>query len=127
MRNKLVGTGEPGFYPLRKARVCLSGFRYAVLYDFAVSYKLAVSIVALAVFGYLHEWVDFILLVLATALWLTSEMFNTAIEAICNIVQPQQDPRIRAVKDIAAAAAGVCTMVWLLVLATEIVKFLRVI
>jgi len=120
-----MGTGEGGFYPIKKLRVCLSGFRYAVLYDFSVAYKLVVSIVVLVVFGIMHELVDFVLLLLATTLWLVSEMFNTAAEAICNFVQPQQDPRIRAIKDIAAAAAGLCTLVWLLVLVAEVVKLSR--
>jgi len=120
MRNKFMGTGESGFYPLRKARVCFSGFRYAVLYDFAVTYKLVVSIAVIATFGFLHHWLDIIVLILATTLWLVAEMMNTAIEAICNMVQPHKDPRIKAIKDIAAAAAGLCTVVWLFVFIVEI-------
>jgi len=125
MRNKYLGTGEIGFYPLRKLKVCLSGLRYAVLYDFSVAYKLVVSIVVIAIFGYLHQWVDFILVVLATALLLVSEMFNTTTEALCNIIQPQKDPRIKAIKDIAAAAAGLCTLVWLGVMIAELLQFLQ--
>ena len=48
MRNKFLGTGEPGYHPLRKLRVVLSGLRYAALYDFSVAYKLVLSAVVLA-------------------------------------------------------------------------------
>jgi diacylglycerol kinase len=125
MRNRFMGTGESGFYPFRKLRICLSGFRYAVLYDFSVAYKLVVSVVITAIFGFLHAWVDFIILGLATTLWLVSEMFNTTTEALCNIIEPRKDARIRAIKDIAAAAAGLCTLVWLTVVIAEVIKLAR--
>jgi diacylglycerol kinase (ATP) len=35
---------------------------------------------------------------------IAAELFNTAIEALADRVQPQQDPAIRIVKDCAAAA-----------------------
>ena len=40
MRNKFLGTGESGYRPLRKIATVFSGLRYAVLYDFSVTYKL---------------------------------------------------------------------------------------
>lgn len=35
---------------------------------------------------------------------LAAEAMNTAVEKLCDVVEPRQDPRIRAVKDIAAGA-----------------------
>lgn len=43
-----------------------------------------------------------IIIICATVLSL--EAVNTAIEQICDVVQPSVDPRIKAVKDIAAGA-----------------------
>ena len=40
MRNKFLGTGTPGYNPLRKLRTIFSGLRYAVLDDLAWTYKL---------------------------------------------------------------------------------------
>ncbi len=48
MRHKFLGTGEPGYHPLRKLRTVFSGLRYAVIYDFSVAYKLLLSTVVLA-------------------------------------------------------------------------------
>jgi diacylglycerol kinase (ATP) len=33
-----------------------------------------------------------------------AEMMNTAIEKICDLIHPEQDPRIRDIKDLAAGA-----------------------
>ena len=49
MRHKFLGTGDPGYHPLRKLRTVFSGLRYAVVYDFSVAYKLVLSALVLAV------------------------------------------------------------------------------
>ncbi|MER2541248.1 MAG: hypothetical protein ABTQ26_18575 [Azonexus sp.] len=43
MRHKFLGIGEPGYHPLRKLRTVFSGLRYAVIYDWSVTYKLVLS------------------------------------------------------------------------------------
>ncbi len=48
MRNKFLGTGEPGWNPWRKVVVVLSGLRFAVVYDASVAWKVVVSAVVLA-------------------------------------------------------------------------------
>jgi hypothetical protein len=40
MRHKFLGTGDAGYHPLRKILTVFSGLRYAVLYDWSVTYKL---------------------------------------------------------------------------------------
>jgi hypothetical protein len=49
MRNKFLSTGQSGYHPFRKLKVCLSGLRYAVLYDFSVAYKVILSVLILSV------------------------------------------------------------------------------
>jgi len=44
------------------------------------------------------------LLIIASSLVLISELFNTAIESICDFISPQIDPRVKKIKDVAAAA-----------------------
>ncbi len=44
------------------------------------------------------------LLVFAIGTVITAELFNTAIEMICNIINPAFDPRIKKIKDISSAA-----------------------
>lgn len=122
MRNKFLGTGSPGFHPLRKLRVCLTGLRYAVLYDFSVTYKVVLSAVVLAVCLYYHQRVDFLLVFAATGLMLMGEMFNTAVEALCDFVEAKENEKIGIIKDIAAAAAGIGILVWAVVVVAEVYR-----
>jgi diacylglycerol kinase len=119
VRNKFLGTGEPGYHPLRKVKVALAGLRFAVVSDFSVAYKVALSAGALVVTFAARAWMDFIVILVATALMLVAEVFNTAIEALCDFVEPNRNERIRAIKDVAAGATGIAIAVWAIVLAYE--------
>ncbi len=118
MRNKFLGIGEPGYHPLRKLRVILNGLRYAVLHDFSVLYKVVLSAVILVWSVSLHAWLDMALIILATGVALTAELFNTAVEALCDFVEARHNENIRMIKDIAAAAAGVAILAWAVVIGT---------
>ncbi len=122
MRNKFLGTGQPGYHPVRKIRAVLSGLRYAALHDFSVGYKLALSAVLVSAAFWARQWVDVLLIVFATALVLIAEMLNTAIEALCDFVEDRHNEKIGIIKDISAAAVGVSIAVWLLIVAVEAVR-----
>ena len=122
MRNKFLGTGEPGYHPIRKLRVICSGLRFAALYDFSVAYKLVVSALLLIAAFWLRQWLDVLLILLATALVLIAEMLNSAIEALCDFVEQRHNEKIRVIKDIAAAAAGISIAVWLVIVAVEAMR-----
>jgi diacylglycerol kinase (ATP) len=124
MRNKFLGTGDPGYHPIRKLRTIYSGLRYAVIYDFSVAWKLALSLLVLGVTLSLREWLDVLMIVLATAFVLVAELFNSAIEALCDFVEVQHNEKIRVIKDIAAAAVGIAMLAWLLVLGFEVAEML---
>ncbi|PIF46404.1 diacylglycerol kinase (ATP) [Chryseobacterium sp. 52] len=47
---------------------------------------------------------DTVLIIIASAGVLSAEIFNTAIERICDVIQPDFDKRIGFIKDIAAGA-----------------------
>ncbi len=68
-----------------------------------------VVVIALAAFGFLLRMsdVEIALLVLVGALLLAVETLNTAIEMLCDFVQPQHDPKIGKIKDVAAGATAV--------------------
>lgn len=125
MRNKFLGTGDPGYHPLRKLVTMASGLRYAVVYDFSVSYKLALSLVVLTAAFALREWVDALMIVLATALVLVTEIMNSSIEALCDFVETRHNEKIKVIKDIAAAAVGISILVWVIVLGVELGEMWR--
>jgi diacylglycerol kinase (ATP) len=74
------------------------------------SLRLAIAfVIALAVVGILLRLsgIEIALLVLSGTLLLAVETLNTAIEMLCDFVQPQPDPRIGKVKDVSAGATAV--------------------
>ena len=72
------------------------------------------------------EWVA--LLVAVAMVWV-AEAFNTAIEHLCDRVSPEHDPLIGHAKDVAAGgvliAAGVASLIGLLVLGPPLLAWLR--
>jgi len=115
----------PGYHPIRKLKVILSGLHIAVVTDFSVAYKLVLSAPILGGAFLLRQWVDVSLILLAMGLMLISELFNSAIEVLCDFVEPQQNDRIRVTKDIAAAAAGLSILIWAAILIVESIRLLQ--
>ena len=109
--------------PRRKARVILQGL-WRAAHDFNVAYKMVVSAVVLVLAAVAWKWLDLAVIGVATGLLLTSELFNTAVERLCDFVQPDYDERIGAVKDVAAAAAGTGMVAWFAVVAIEAVRLI---
>ncbi len=67
--------------------------------------ELLAFFVNLFLIFYLHlSSIDAVLILLASFAVLSAEIFNTAIEKICDIIQPDFDQRIGFIKDIAAGA-----------------------
>lgn len=125
MRNKFLGTGQPGFHPIRKIRVALSGLRYAVVYDFAVAYKTILSILLLIGCYYNRKWIDFGLVLVVTGMMIVSEIFNTAIEALCDFVESRHNEKIKIIKDISAAATGISILIWVVVVVVEMIRLVH--
>jgi len=123
MKNKFLETGEKGYHPLRKIKVVLSGLRFAVLSDFSVMYKIILSTIILVPSLMFNGPLDASIILLATAVMLAAEIFNTAIEAICDFMKTDYDEKIGIIKDVAAAATGITIVAWMAVLIIEIVEF----
>ncbi len=115
----------PGYHPFRKLKVILSGLQVAVVTDFSVAYKVVLSIPLLTAASFFQQWVDVSFILLATGLMLISELFNSALEVLCDLVEPRQNERIRVTKDIAAAAAGLSILVWASILIIESIRLLQ--
>ena len=122
MRHTFLGTGESGYHPMRKLAVIVAGLRYAALHDFSVMYKVMLSIAMLGLAVWLRDWVDAALILLATGLVVAAELFNTAIEALCDFIETRHNEKIGIIKDIAAAATGMVILAWWIVLLVEIAR-----
>jgi len=122
MRNKFLGTGQQSFHPIRKLRVVFSGLRYAVLNESSVAIEIVLSAVVLAGCFYYRQWLDFSIVLVATGLMLVAEMVNTAIEALCDFVEPGHNEKIGIIKDVASAAVGISIFVWSITLLMEVLR-----
>ena len=117
-----MGTGQSGYNFKRKMLIIFSGLRFAIANDFSVAYKMAVSVAVLLTATIFHRYVDVLLLLLATGLMMITEIVNSAIEALCDFVEERHNEKIKVIKDIAAAAAGISIFIWLVVFGVEIVE-----
>lgn len=122
MRNKFLETGQPGYKPLNKIRIILSGIKFGIIFEISVAYKFILSIIILCGSAYFHDWVDVMVILVATAQVLSAELFNTAIEAICDFMESADNHKIMIIKDISAAATGLCIASWAIVVFYEYYK-----
>ncbi len=122
MRNKFLNTGVHGFNPTRKISVALKGIYLAVILDFSVAYKIVLSAILMAGFFYYRQWLDFGMVLIATGLVIISEVFNTAIEALCDFVEPEYNQKIGLIKDVSAGAVGISIFIWLIIISIEIYR-----
>lgn len=116
--------GAPGYRPLRKIRTALAGIRDAVFRDFSVRYKLTISVAFLAMAGVFETLFHFLFVLAVTGLMLVAEILNTAIEALCDYVQPKCDDRIKHIKDMAAGATFIAIVIWYVVLGVVLYELL---
>jgi diacylglycerol kinase len=97
-----------------------------MLHDFSVAYKMVLSSIIIVLALVFQQWVDFAMILLATGLVVTAELLNSAIEAVCDFVETRENEKIRAIKDIAAAAVGISILVWVTVVIFDIVDLVSV-
>lgn len=83
----------------------LSGLRHAFRNEHNMWIHAAAGVLA-ATLGLHFEIssMEWIAVLICIGLVLMAEIFNTALEHICNLVQPDHDPRVAVIKDLAAAA-----------------------
>ncbi|MDZ7966479.1 MAG: diacylglycerol kinase [Nostoc sp. DedSLP03] len=118
-RKKYKKDRIPGYHPIQKLKIILTGLYVAVISDFSVAYKLVLSVPVIGFSFFFRQWVDLTLILLATGMMLLAELFNSAIEILCDFVEEREDTRIGMIKDIAAAAAGISIFVWAVTLILE--------
>ncbi|MEP1206418.1 MAG: diacylglycerol kinase [Rhizobiaceae bacterium] len=93
--------------------VALNGIRLALRSEqmFREEFALAV-LIPLALWGLGGDW-QLLPIVVLTLLVLIAELFNTAIEKLCDFVEPGSSPAIGSIKDMACAGVFLSKMAYL--------------
>lgn len=83
----------------------LTGLKLAWAQELNFRIEVACAAVAVALGAFLHvSHVAFGVIILAIGAVLAVEVLNTALEELCDMLQPSHDPHVAAIKDLAAAA-----------------------
>ena len=87
------------------------GIRIAFREEKIFKIELFGAVLAILLGIYFHfTLVEYCILVLASAAVLATDTLNTAIEDLCDMIQPDQDPRIGRIKDIAGGAVLIVSL-----------------
>lgn len=84
--------------------------RSSIVYLIAAAFSIGAGVILQMS---LMEWIVIMFVLLSM---LASELLNTAIEAICDLVSPEYNPLIKIAKDTGSAATGVLSILWVVVI-----------
>ena len=99
-------------YRLKSFRFAFNGLKYLIEREHNARIHLVATALVIT-FGFafkisLKEWMSLIIVI---GLVLVSEIFNTAIETICDFISPQKHENIKKIKDLSAAAVLVSAVI----------------
>ena len=106
-------------------RYALKGLEIAWREEFNFQVQIFFAIAAPLLGWYLNiSTIEFLIVVLMIGLVLTAELFNTALEELCDKYKADPDPHIGKIKDLAAAAVLIASFVALIVGAIIFIPYL---
>jgi diacylglycerol kinase len=90
---------------MKNFRYALQGLLTALRSEKNLRLHIAALVVVIAAGFWVNvSAVEWLLLTLCIAAVIATELINTALEYLCNVVEPNEHPLIKQVKDVAAAA-----------------------
>lgn len=97
---------------LKALKHSVRGIAVAVIEERNLKIHVFVSIAVIALSFYFKiTTIEWCFILFSIALVICAELFNTALEKICDLVQPDLDHRIRDIKDISAGAVLFCSII----------------
>src|SRR3989344_3837401 len=97
-------------------RYALKGIEIAWREEFSFKVQTVFAVSAPVLGWYLGiSTTEFLFVIFMVGFVLTAEIFNTALEELCDKFQPEHDPHIGKIKDLAAAAVLVSSITALIV------------
>ena len=95
-----------------RLKAALDGLAYVFRSErnFKVHVFVFFLVLILGFFFQIKAW-EWISVLVASAMVFSAEMFNTAIENICDYIEPKMDAKIGRIKDISASAVLTCAVI----------------
>lgn len=93
-------------------------------YDFSVSYKILISAILLVIAVWQRHNFNALLLIIATGNMISMELMNSCVELLCDFHTTEYNEKIKVIKDVAALAAGVGILIWLISVVIEIITLI---
>jgi diacylglycerol kinase (ATP) len=117
--------GNPATILYGKSTSDRQGSASAARYDFSFAHKMVLSVFIQAGCFILRQWIDFFFILTATALILMAELFNSAVETLCDFVEKHENQKLKVIKGISAVAVGIGIVLWGTITVVEIVRLWR--
>ncbi|MCU0423457.1 MAG: diacylglycerol kinase family protein [Bacteroidia bacterium] len=93
-------------------KVALAGIKIAFSTQLHIRvHFLAALVVLLAGIVFQIQKFEWLIVLVLIGMVISAELFNTSIEWLCNKIQPGYDNEIKMIKDVAAAAVLLCSLV----------------
>jgi len=114
----------------RSFKFSFDGLKYAYLHEQSLALHLIVMTIIIA-FGFIFDIsiMQWVITLVMGALILVTELFNTSIEAVVDMVTEEYHPLAKVAKDTASAATFVATIIaagmWLVVFVPKIIGLFR--
>jgi diacylglycerol kinase len=70
-----------------------------------------------------NQWILSVANLIFMSLVMSLEVVNTVVENICDIIDPEYNPKIKLIKDLSAGAVLVASLVWLIIIGGGVLRF----
>ncbi len=111
------------YHPVTNHLYAIRGFYDALRLEHSLKIQFSLGLATIIISLLLQSYSLAIINFMMTILVMSGEMFNTAIERLCDLIQPERDERVRIIKDIAAAAVLTLAVGWGTLLIVEVVGY----
>lgn len=109
---------------IQKFKHAYDGLKDVLSRDTSVQLQFILGLIALIFFAFFKLSItDWVLVLLAIGLVISSEIVNSTIELLTDYIQPEKHPMIKRIKDMSAAAVLISAMIALVVALLMLVKY----
>ena len=110
------------YHPFKSTKFAFAGLVYA----FRTEPNLVIQLMIGLSFFLFNLFAGQLILAVANLIFMAItmgfEIFNTALENICDLVNPELNNRVKIIKDLSAGAVLIVALVWLLIIVFSIVQ-----